>query len=128
MFLTSEEVELLQQLHPGDKVLRVEGTSFNQWQTVEVVRVTKAQVVVGRYEQRFWKKNGKEVGGYAKYIVPPTEQRQQEAAEAQAEAEHRRQKTTAIVAIRNARLHCLPLETLEQIAALIVGAASEEEA
>lgn len=80
-----KKVEWLQTLKAGDEVVVYSSHSFTRsnYYLSKVVRVTKAQLVVVQnnrpnYEQKFWIKNGKLVGGRDSYdyshLIPRSEE------------------------------------------------------
>lgn len=80
MWLNEQEKEWLRTLKVGDEAVIKGGHGFNgpNYTITKVVRITKAQVVVTSYdrpdyEQKFWLKNGEQVGRdsyHFIYLIP----------------------------------------------------------
>lgn len=71
-----EKLEWIQNLKVGDEVVIVGyGYTHANYSMANVTRITKAQIIVSKngYEQKFWKKDGEEVGGelYRKPSISP---------------------------------------------------------
>ncbi len=119
----ADEIELLQKLQPGDRVIYANHNYGETWNIAIVKRTTETQIVLDfRGDPKFRKKDGRAVGGntwHSSYVHPYACEYIQEYEQHQIEQDERKRRNVAHNIISSTHFSDMPLDRLERIVAII---------